>query len=123
MRNILFLITSVLILGVLNFVILQKESVLANGQSVFMRLAPVDPRSLIQGDYMMLRYSEDTFPRDESVAHGDGKIIFKLDENRVATFSRIPDSVGPSENEVMLHYRKHSNFRVGQDSFFIQEGT
>src|SRR4051794_32649483 len=123
MRNILFLITAVLILGVLNLLIVQKESVLANGQTIFMRLAPVDPRSLIQGDYMRLRYSEDTFPRDEALAHRDGRIIVKLDTNRVATFSRFADGVSAGENEVLLRYRNRDDFRVGQNSFFIQEGT
>lgn len=32
------------------------ERVLANGQSVLLRLSPVDPRSLMQGDYMIINY-------------------------------------------------------------------
>src|SRR5947209_8763756 len=122
-RNILFLITTVLVLGILNFLIIQKESLLANGQSIFMRLAPVDPRSLMQGDYMMLRYSSDTFPPDIAALPSDGKFMVKLDNNRVATFSRFFDSVGPRPNEMLLRYRKRNEFRVGQDSFFIQQGT
>ncbi|KIG15596.1 putative membrane protein [Enhygromyxa salina] len=35
---------------------LQKERVLSTGQTVLLPLAPVDPRSLMQGDYMILRY-------------------------------------------------------------------
>jgi uncharacterized membrane-anchored protein len=122
-RNILFLITTVLVLGILNFLIIQKESVLANGQSVFMRLAPVDPRSLMQGDYMMLRYSTDTFPPDIAALPSDGKFMVKLDENRVATFSRFFDGAKPMPNEIVLRYSKRTDFRVGQDSFLIQEGT
>ncbi len=34
-----------------------KEAVLADGQKIFMRLQPVDPRSLLQGDYMALRFA------------------------------------------------------------------
>src|SRR6267154_1094586 len=99
-RNILFLITTVLVLGVLNFLIIQKEWVLANGQTVFMRLVPVDPLSLMQGHYMMLRYSADTFPPDTTALPSDGQIMMKLDENRVATFSQLFDSIGPMPNEI-----------------------
>ncbi|MFX7329222.1 GDYXXLXY domain-containing protein, partial [Acinetobacter baumannii] len=34
----------------------QKEMLLKEGQLVLLPLAPVDPRSLMQGDYMALRY-------------------------------------------------------------------
>ena len=41
--------------------IVKKEELLKDGQLVLFELAPVDPRSLMQGDYMTLRYkiSED----------------------------------------------------------------
>lgn len=36
--------------------ILKHEDHLANSQSIFVELAPVDPRSILQGDYMALNY-------------------------------------------------------------------
>ncbi|UOH75719.1 GDYXXLXY domain-containing protein [Acinetobacter schindleri] len=36
--------------------ILKHEHHLANSQSIFVELAPVDPRSILQGDYMTLNY-------------------------------------------------------------------
>ncbi len=36
--------------------ILKHENHLANSQSIFVELAPVDPRSILQGDYMRLNY-------------------------------------------------------------------
>jgi uncharacterized membrane-anchored protein len=41
----------------------QKEQLIAQGKPVFVRLAPVDPRSLMQGDYMALRFA---MPRDNN---------------------------------------------------------
>lgn len=43
-------------LVVANIAIFQKENVIRDGQAVFVRLAPVDPRSLMQGDYMELNF-------------------------------------------------------------------
>ena len=45
-----------MILVVANFSIAGKERVLREGQTVLLQLAPLDPRSLIQGDFMALRH-------------------------------------------------------------------
>ena len=44
---------SLILFGVL---IAKNEQHLAKGQSIYVSLAPVDPRALLQGDYMALRY-------------------------------------------------------------------
>jgi uncharacterized membrane-anchored protein len=123
MRNILFGITAVLVLGTMNFLIVQKERILANGQIVFIKLAPVDPRSLMQGDYMSLRYASDTFPDERDAPASDTWIVLKLDANRVGTFKRFYDGYPPSRNEVLIRYRSGDGIHIGQYSFFIQEGT
>jgi uncharacterized membrane-anchored protein len=45
-----------LILVVVNVSIARYERILASGTRVVLALAPVDPRSLMQGDYMALRF-------------------------------------------------------------------
>ncbi len=46
-----------LVLGFFFFNIIKNESVLNDGEIVLLRLRPVDPRSIMQGDYMALRFS------------------------------------------------------------------
>ena len=123
MRTILFVFSTVLVFGVINALVIQKERVLANGQTVYLRLAPVDPRSLMQGDYMSLRYSDDTFPSDEAFQHSDGKIVLALNDQRVATFRRFDDGRPLLPDEILLRYKNRGGVRITQDSFFIQEGT
>ena len=53
----------VLVLGAVNLSIRDKEGVLADGRLVLFQLRPVDPRSLMQGDYMILRYADLSGPR------------------------------------------------------------
>ncbi|WP_341649050.1 GDYXXLXY domain-containing protein [Thauera humireducens] len=48
-----------LVLGVALKAIHDREQTLAHGQVVLVQLAPVDPRSLMQGDYMALRFAID----------------------------------------------------------------
>ena len=60
MKNIIYWGTTLLVLVVVNLLIVKKEDTLASGQTMLMRLAPFDPgstRSLMQGDYMILRYT------------------------------------------------------------------
>lgn len=43
-------------LGVINYSIAQKENIIANGKPALIEIAPVDPRSIMQGDYMALNF-------------------------------------------------------------------
>lgn len=104
------------LLGAVNYKVQQFEDVLATGKPVVLKIAPVDPRSLMQGDYMVLNYailseiqqsqflseSNESLESNESIDAGEanetididesspsGKkayILVHLDKNRVATF-------------------------------------
>ena len=56
--SILIIANLVLLLVYFNWSVYQKEQTLKEGQLVLLQLAPVDPRSLMQGDYMRLNYKE-----------------------------------------------------------------
>lgn len=45
-----------LVLGLAAWSVLGFETLLRQGRTVYLELAPVDPRSLMQGDYMALSY-------------------------------------------------------------------
>ncbi|WP_118813722.1 GDYXXLXY domain-containing protein [Haemophilus haemolyticus] len=45
------------LLGAVNYKVQQFEDVLATGKPIVLKIAPVDPRSLVQGDYMVLNYA------------------------------------------------------------------
>lgn len=116
-----------LVLGAVNLSIAEKEETLANGRQVLLELRPVDPRSLIQGDYMILRYAEAAFPDKETASQMPlhGIVILKLDEAGVATFVRPGDDAALADGEVRLRYKLNAdngNFRYGAESFFFQEG-
>ena len=50
------LLATLAVLVVVNSAIWQKERHIAEGEVVYLELAPVDPRSLMQGDYMALNF-------------------------------------------------------------------
>ena len=60
MRRHLAVLLGLVILLLVNRAIWDKEQQLRDGRVVLLALAPVDPRSLMQGDYMRLRYAVET---------------------------------------------------------------
>ena len=104
--------------------IFQKESLLATGKPVLLELAPRDPRSLIQGDYMVLDYA---ISRDRGWNLGesqDGHLVLRLDEHGVGQFVRFHTPGTPlAPDEFLLRYRvRKRRVRLGAEAFFFQEG-
>jgi uncharacterized membrane-anchored protein len=104
--------------------IVQKESLLATGKPVLLELAPRDPRSLMQGDYMVLDYA---VSRERGWKQGwprDGNLVLRLDEQGVGQFVRFHEPGTPlAPDEFLLRYRvRDSRVRLGAESFFFQEG-
>jgi len=121
MKQILITLLAVLILLAVNFSIYQKEKLLKQGQSFFLELAPVDPRSLMQGDYMILRYK---IADEVTAEQADGRLVIEPDENKVAHFKMLYDDKTPlTENQQLLRFRKRGDtIRLGAESFLFQEG-
>jgi uncharacterized membrane-anchored protein len=123
MRRIGILVIAVVILIVINFAIYQKEQLLAQGTTLLLELAPRDPRSLIQGDYMILRYKIADEPKLSNIDK-NGFLVIERDDKQIAQFKRIYEQAVPLQtNELLLRFRKRKDgIRLGAESFFFQEG-
>ncbi|MFP6737907.1 MAG: GDYXXLXY domain-containing protein [Planctomycetota bacterium] len=133
MRMKLTLALGLVILAVLNFGIYRNELFIETGEEVYFELAPVDPRSLMQGDYMRLNYRTAQELRKElerirGAGEGEvprtGKVVVSLDERRVVSFQRMWNGDPLAENERLLQYRYSDGWQVhvGSESFFFEEG-
>jgi uncharacterized membrane-anchored protein len=126
MRKIIAIAAGLVVLAAVNWGIYARERLLAEGRLVFLELAPVDPRSLMQGDYMALRFkaADDAFRRGSPKETEDGRIVVKLDARGVGQFVRRDDGSPLGEAEVAMRYRvREGNVRFGTNAFFFQEGT
>src|SRR5882672_9474025 len=127
MRSAIALIACLAVLALVDFSIRGKERQLADGSVVFLELAPVDPRSLMQGDYMALRFkmANDALPAiKRSVSVSDGRIVALLDERSVAAFRRLDDGAPLAGKELLLRYRvREGQLKFATNAFFFQEGT
>ena len=126
---------ALLVLGAVDYGVLQKETIRRDGEVVFLELAPVDPRSLMQGDYMALRFRiaqdidrRETTPgvidadlRTDAAPTREGRLAFvplALDDRRVATLASAPAGA-----PLRLRYRiRRGGVWLGTNAFFFQEG-
>ncbi len=121
MKKIIFFITACIVLAAVPVLIFQKETTLAEGRTMLLRLGPRDPRSLMQGDYMVLRYGMvSEVPNDQ--LQSKGTLVVTLDKNNVASFVRVHKDEPLAEGEYLLAYRKRGELRLGAESFMFQEG-
>lgn len=121
---IIILVNLFILLGLFNSSILNKETLLSNGELVLLELAPVDPRSLMQGDYMRLRYAISENTNYDSIPKR-GFCVVKLLDNGVAEKVRLQEDRTPlNKNEYLIEYTSINwwEFNIGAESFFFQEG-
>jgi len=127
LRAIVVLSGLALILFVANNDILAKRRIIADGQIVLLEIQPVDPRSLLQGDYMALRYADGAMPPQDAAASlpHRGTAILALDQDGIARFARLDDGAPLAAGEQRLHFKRFGESSVlqyGAESFFFQEG-
>ena len=131
----LSLIALVFILGIINWSIAGKEKQLAEGKIVYLDLTPVDPRSIMQGDYMALRFrlanevydhliqADAKQPWIRNMNASDGFVVAGLDERNIGTFKRLNNIQPLANNEVLMRYRvRNGVVNFATNAYFFQEG-
>ncbi len=115
----------VAVLAVANMGIWQKERLIADGAPVFVELAPVDPRSLMQGDYMRLAYRlPNDLERGISPLGGERPhVVAKRDARGVATVLRLDDGTPLAADELRIEMTpSHGDWTLVSDAWFFKEG-
>jgi uncharacterized membrane-anchored protein len=104
----------------------QKQDLIANGRPVFVQLAPVDPRSLMQGDYMRLNFlvpGEVLREWPDKTAERP-KVVARRDERNVATLVRPARAGEPlAAGEFLFELTpKNGDWILVTDAWFFREG-
>lgn len=122
-----------LTLGIAVAGVVSKERVLANGDVVYLRLAPIDPRSLMQGDYMALNF---TIGMEIAAARGQRQtglsreevVVIRRDANQEGHFVRLHNGEPLAAGEQLLRVQNvptrwgRNGVQVSTDAWFFQEG-
>lgn len=122
--------------------IFKSEQIISTGQDIYLKLAPKDPRSIMQGDYMTLNMDINnkirTYIHEETnFFEGDYSdwrkektkelcllqyVVISKDSSNVV---RLQDNIKPkSENEVIIRLSHEDKYPIVPiKSFFFEEGS
>ena len=111
----------------------KNEVALQSGKEIRLALAPIDPRSVLQGDYVMLRYDISTLPEaTELPANKKIKVVLSPTSKGTYEYGGYYKIEGnwnkpyePSDDDIVVNGLIYSDHDVqyGIESFFISEGT
>lgn len=129
---ILIAILIALQLGYVGYHVAASEVLLANGTSVKLNIEPVDPRSMLQGDYVTLSYGISTPSqaiKNELESQNSLvriKAVLRPDENGVYMLDRLYEhGERLADKEVLINGTVSGWGRIyyGIETFFVAEGT
>ena len=148
MRKLYILAVLVLFLGGYALSVYRMETVLAEGKTILLPLAPVDPRAPLMGDYMALRYVVNNdirkalnAQRNTQKTAGNGKVDASREQKhnaegfavlritnepvpQAAAFMRLYDGSPLQADEFLLAYRLRGyEVTSAAPAFYFQEGT
>ena len=115
----------------INININKKQDLIENGEVLLFPLAPVDPRSLMQGDYMRLRFDLARKIRDKlsdenknnTIPIQQGFAIVEKGANQIVSFVELFENQELKKNQYKIPY-KMRQYQVifTTNAFYFQEG-
>ena len=138
--NWVLVLTATLALVYVNLNAWQSQQIKLRGDVLFLELVPVDPLSLVQGQYMRLRFEIEkrynATSEDQQViqnAHGNVLAVISLDNKRIGTLTGLlaPNQWqqhGDGTLQLQVHAQQTDSedsyvVRIEQNSFLFQENT
>jgi uncharacterized membrane-anchored protein/uncharacterized membrane protein len=120
----------------IGYQVYSNETLLQNGETVKLELRPVDPRSLLQGDYVELNYTISQLEDISVESNGPITIVLRKNAEGVHEYAGIyrfdgdwNTSYTRSNGDILLNGKVTSSWgngtqvTYGIENFFIPEGT
>ena len=138
MKKILIVVNIVLLFVITGFSAQKEESYKKLDSYFYLELRPVDPRSLLQGDYMTLNYdildqttefiyqnkSYDYYEEERKEEAKKAYIAIRLDGNKVAKFVKLTKEKTDEKDLLFVAYKSDGyNVDINANSYLFQEGT
>jgi uncharacterized membrane-anchored protein len=108
----------------MSYLIIKNEINIQNSETIYLKTAPIDPRSILQGDYVKLNFEVGDAILRKKNYNKYSKAIIKLSPKKIAYFDRFYEKNSKiSKNERVINFsKKGSRIVIGTDSYFFQEG-
>lgn len=125
MRRAIAVVAGLIVLAAVNWNIAARERLVTEGRVILLALAPVDPRSLMQGDYMALRFAiaSEALGAASVSGRADGRLVVAVAADGAAMFRRLDDGTPLAANEARIRYRvRDRDAKIASNAFFFEEG-
>jgi uncharacterized membrane-anchored protein len=139
MRNTIIVLAVLLQILVLGYMAGEREHILRNGNIIYLRTAPIDPRDLFRGDYVRLNYEISSIPahdlpQGESAKINKGeKVYVNLKENSNGLYELDQVNINEAQTGTYLVGRSAYDYRhrllghplmlnYGIEAYFVQQG-
>lgn len=118
--------------AMIGYQVWNSESILENGVTVKLELEPVDPRSLLQGDYVRLAYTISSLPQEDLSVGKKLRVVLRKQENGLYEYGGYyeqngvwnkPYTAQPSDVIINGKTLGYERVEYGIESFFVPEGT
>lgn len=129
---VLIAIVIVLQLSYVGYHAASSEALLSSGTQVKLAVEPLDPRSLLQGDYVRLNYNISTPPANAVQQLESGrslnriKVVLRQGDNGVYVFDRLyksGDALSGKEIVINGSWNGWQSIYYGIETYFVPEGT
>jgi len=132
--NKIMIVVVVVQVFILAFVAGEREWIIAKGEPVYLRTAPVDPRDIFRGDYVRLDYELaqlDSEMLSDELRTDEFRVIYaglETDERGVAYMSKLgfekPDGVFIKGylNDNGSSWRNRGRIKFGIEKYFVEQG-
>ncbi len=123
--------TVALVLGAVTINISKKEDLIAHGDKLLFRLGPVDPRSIMQGDYMRLRFDlatqiaakQQKLNTQNTIPQYAGFAVVEKDDKGIVNFVDLYHNQDLSQNQYMIPFKnRNRQIHFTTNAFYFQEG-
>ncbi len=122
--------------GWIGYQVYSNETLLQNGETVILDLQPVDPRSLLQGDYVELNYAISQLEDTSIDENGPVTIVLRQNAQGIHEYAGVykfkgkwnsPYDKKPGDvllnGKVTSSWNNSAQITYGIEHFFIPEGT
>lgn len=117
------LLSALLVFCMINIGIWQKERTIAKGKTIFVELAPVDPRSLMQGDFMRLRYRIPPELFSEMIPERAQKAIGTVDAKGILHIEELAKDAPLKKDQIAIELLpQRGEWIIATDAWYFTEG-
>jgi len=130
-NQLVVILTVGLVLVAININIKNKEELMVSGEKLLFPLAPVDPRSLMQGDYMRLHFDLAVniqkhlhlLNNNKPIKQHQGFVVVEKDDKNIVSYIGLYHKQELTKNQMLIPY-KYRGYQVifTTNAFYFQEG-